>query len=661
VSAQRPYGAWTSPITASTVAAAALRLGQIVVDGDDVYWVEGRPEEGGRNVIVKRTADGPISDVTPRGTNVRTRVQEYGGAAYAAKSGIIYFSEFTDQRLYRLAPGGTPEPITPANDCFYADVAVDIARRRLVCVREDHRQAGREAITTIVSVPLDGPPAEGEILAAGHDFYSTPRINPDGSQVAWLAWRHPQMPWDGTELWLGDLSPEGGITGARQVAGGRDESIFQPGWSPDGILYFVSDRSGWWNLYRLRNGDFEPVCAMEAEFGRPQWQLGTATWAFAGRSRLVAACATRSRWRLLTIDVAMGTSAPVRTGVEPGEFVAATDSHAILLAGSELAPDAIVRVDLATGNTETICAAATVTIGAGYLSRPEAIGFETEHGLRAYAFYYAPANIDHVAADNERPPLIVVAHGGPTAAANARLNLEVQYFTSRGFAVAEVNYGGSTSHGREYRRRLRGKWGVVDVADCMNAAKHLVSCGKADRERLIIRGRSAGGYTTLAALTFHPGVFKAGASYYGVADLERLALDTHKFESRYLDGLVGPYPERRDLYLARSPLAHVDRLSCALIFFQGLEDRVVPPAQSQMMADAVRAKGLPVSLVTFEGEQHGFRKAESIIACLEAELFFYGAVFGFEPPGVRPQFPIANLVAAPFSGQGGRREGTPHG
>jgi len=635
------------------------------VDAQDVYWVEGRPEEGGRNVVVKRGRDGRVADVTPPDTNVRTRVHEYGGAAYAVSCGVVYFSDFADQRLYRLAPGGTAEALTAATDCFYADASVDERRRRLVCVREDHRSADREAVTTLVSLPLDPSPraptrtrgdlngnlSSGQVIVSGHDFYSTPRLSPDGSRLVWLAWRHPQMPWDGTELWVGNLTDEGRIEGAHLVAGGTDESIFQPGWSPDGELYFVSDRSGWWNLYRVRESilaaggrtdrgatsDADAVCPMSAEFGRPQWQLGTSTWSFAGTLRLVAACADRGRWRLVTINLGKGlagaTLENVRTDLEPGESVAATPTEAVLIAGSGRAPDAVVKVNLESGVAETIRTASSVTIDPEYLSSAEAIEFPTDEGLTAYAFFYPPTNPDFTGMEGDRPPLIVIAHGGPTGAANARLNLEVQYFTSRGFAVADVNYGGSTSHGRSYRRRLRGRWGIVDVADCVNAAKHLAALGKADPGRLAIRGRSAGGYTTLAALTFHPGVFKAGASYYGVGDLERLAQDTHKFESRYLDGLVGPYPAERDLYRARSPIDHIDQLSSALVIYQGLEDRVVPPEQARAMAEAVRAKGLPVALYMFEGEQHGFRKASSIVRCLETELSFYASVFGFAPAG----------------------------
>ena len=637
-----PCGTWTSPITAPIVAAAALRLGSVTVDGDDIYWVEGRPDEGGRNVVVQRRANGRIVDATPAGTNVRTRVQEYGGAAYTVSCGTIYYAEFSDQRLHKLAPGTAPVPLTPPGDWFYADCAIDLLRERLICVREDHTVKEREAVTTLVSLPLDGPPTSGQIVVSGHDFYSTPRLSPDLSRLSWLAWRHPQMPWDGTELWLADIALDGSLERPRQVAGGEDESIFQPGWSPDGTLYFVSDRTGWWNLYRLRDG-VEPVHSMEAEFGRPQWTLGTCTWAVADPSRLVSTYAEKGRWHLATIDPSSGALNRVPTDVEPAESVAATPTHAVVLAGSTLTTDAVVRIDLVTGTVETVRSASLARVDPQFLSVPEAIEFPTDGGLTAHAFYYAPRNAGFTPLAGERPPLIAISHGGPTAATTARLNLDVQYWTSRGFAVVDVNYGGSAGYGRSYRRRLGGQWGIVDVADCVNAAKYLVARGTVDAGRLIIRGRSAGGYTTLAALTFHPAVFKTGASYYGICDLEGLARETHKFESRYLDTLIGPYPAEANVYQARSPIHFVDRLSCPLILFQGLEDRIVPPTQSQLMYEAVRAKDLPVALLTFAGEQHGFRKADAIGRCLEAELFFYGAIFGFMPAGQRPEFAIDNL------------------
>src|SRR5205809_3212342 len=638
-----PYGTWTSPLSARSVSAGSVQLSRVILDGDDLYWLERRPEEGGRGVVVTRGPHGRIADVTPIGTNVRTRVHEYGGAAYTVSQRIIYYSEFADQRVYRLEAGGVPEPLTPAGQWCYADFTVDPARPRLVCVREDHASKSREAVTTLVSVALDHPPAAATVISTGHDFYASPCFSPDGSRLLWLAWRHPDMPWDSTELWAADVGRDGRLGHPTLLAGGGDESIYQPGWAPDGKPYFVSDRTGWWNLYRVRSGRAECVHPMAAEFGRPQWTLGTSTWAFSDTSRLLSAYLHGGRWRLASIDVGPGALVPINLDVEPSDSIVATGTHAVFIGSSVGAPDAVVRVTLATAMVEPIRPASTLTVDPGCLSTPEAIEFPTEEGLTAHAFYYPPANRDFTAPAGERPPLIVVSHGGPTAMHRPTLNLELQYWTSRGFAVVGVNYGGSAGYGRAYRQRLNGQWGVVDVADCVNAAAHLAARGQADADRLIIRGNSAGGYTTLAALTFRPHEFKAGASYYGISDLEAMTRDTHKFESRYLERLVGPYPDRRDVYRGRSPIHFVDRISCPLILFQGLEDPVVPPDQSRMMADAVRAKGLPVALLAFEGEQHGFRKADTIVRCLEAELFFHGVVFRFMPADETSAVSIDNL------------------
>jgi dipeptidyl aminopeptidase/acylaminoacyl peptidase len=644
-SLQKPFGTWLSPITAETVAAQGIRLSCVAVDGEDVYWLEGRPHEAGRNVLVRRRADGRVHDVTPAGFNVRTRVHEYGGGAYLVSERAVYASNFDDQRIYRIDAGGVaaPVPITPEGEWFYADATLDRRRRQLIAVRQDHSGRGREPVNTVVMIPLDTAPNAGEVIASGFDFYSTPRLSPDGSQLSWLAWRHPQMPWDGTELWVADVTPGGTLINERRLAGGADESIYQPDWGRDGRLYFVSDRDGWWKLYRL--GDDSPVIVealRDTEFGRPQWLFGSASWAPAGQDRMVVACTRLGRWRLTVLDMRTGRLSALAEGLEPREWLAVTDSHAVIVAASPTSPDAVVRLQLAGGRIETIRSSSTVEFPDTLISAPESVQFQSSDGHTTHAFYYPPRNGELAGLPTERPPLILISHGGPTTATSATLDLKVQYWTSRGFAVADVNYGGSSGFGRAYRQRLNGQWGILDVSDMVSAARFLVETGKADPDRLMIRGGSAGGYTTLAALTFHPGVFKAGASYYGISDIEVLAHDTHKFESRYLDTLVGPYPAARETYRARSPIHFVDRLACSLILFQGLEDKVVPPNQSEMMADAVRGKGLPVAYLAFEGEQHGFRKATTIVRCLEAELYFYGAVFGFTPPDI-PPIEIDNL------------------
>jgi dipeptidyl aminopeptidase/acylaminoacyl peptidase len=644
-----PFGTWASPLSAAAVAAGGLRLGVVTIDGDDVYWLEGRPGEGGRYALVRRTPDGTIAEITPRDMNVRSRVHEYGGDGYVVTGGVVYFSNFADQRIYCLARGKDAQPITPQGEWFYADFALDARRQRLIAVREDHSKPGHEPVNTLVSIPVG--PAEaghdesaGHVIASGSDFYSTPRLSPDGSTLAWLSWRHPNMPWDGTELWVADVTAAGALENHRQAAGGPGESIYQPGWSPEGTLYYVSDRSGWWRIYRSdRSVEVVRGPAADAEFGRPQWVFGTATWAFAGRSRLVVSYTRKGKWHLATVDVASGALTDIAPQVVPHDWMTADAAHAVLIAGSATQPDAVVRINLASGAVETLRPASTLALDAGYISVAEPIEFPTTGGQTAHAFYYAPRNRDFTAPAGERPPLVVISHGGPTSAARGTLDLQIQYWTSRGFAVADVNYGGSSGYGRAYRERLNGQWGIVDVDDVINAVRFLAAQGKADEERAVIRGGSAGGYTTLAALTFHPDAFKAGASYYGISDLEVLEIDTHKFESRYSHSLIGPYPAAKEVYYARSPIHAIDRLACPLILFQGLEDKVVPPNQSQMMADAVRAKGLPVAYLAFDGEQHGFRKAETIIRSLEAELYFYGAVFGFTPADEIPPVHIDNL------------------
>jgi dipeptidyl aminopeptidase/acylaminoacyl peptidase len=629
---QKAYGTWPSPITAQTVAAQGLRLSYVAVDGDDIYWIEGRPHEAGRNALVRLRPDGRIEDATPTDFNVRTRVHEYGGGAYLVDGGVVYASNFADQRIYRITANDRPIPITPAGKWFYADATLDRTRHRLIAVREDHSEPDREPVTTLVSIPLDGAASAGDMIASGYDFYSTPRLSPDGSRIVWLSWRHPQMPWDGTELWLADVTESGMMANQRRISGGPAESIYQPGWTPDGELYFVSDRDGWWKLSRSEEG--VPVTSdvpMDADLGRPQWIFGTASWVSVGHGRMVVSYTRAGRWHLASLDTRTGRVSPLADGFEPREWLASTGTHVVLVAGSSTTPDAVVRVDVATGVVETLKSSSAAGVPAALLSVPESVEFPSSDGHKTHAFYYPPHNADYMGLDGERPPLILIGHGGPTTATSATLDLKVQFWTSRGFAVADVNYGGSSGFGRIYRERLNQQWGVLDVRDMIAAAQYLVATGKADPNRLMIRGGSAGGYTTLAALVFHPGVFKAGASYYGICDIEVLARDTHKFESRYLDTLVGPYPAAQDVYYARSPIHFVDRLECSLILFQGLEDKVVPPNQSEMMAEAVRKKGLPVAYLAFEGEQHGFRKAPTIIRCLEAELYFYGAVFGFIP------------------------------
>ncbi|HSB10756.1 MAG TPA: S9 family peptidase [Blastocatellia bacterium] len=623
-----PYGSWKSPITSDLIVAGTISLGDVTLDGDDIYWVEARPAEGGRSVIVRRTPDGTVRDVTPQGFNARTTVHEYGGGAYIVERGTVYFSNFADQRLYKQEQGAAPEPITSTEKMRYADGVIDRRRNRIICVREDHTGGGRDAVNTLVTVSLDGD-AAGDVIASGNDFYSTPRLSPDGKRLAWLTWNHPNMPWDGCELWVGVLDGEGRIANANLVAGGKSESIFQPEWSPGGVLHFVSDRTGWWNLYRLTRDGVEPLCEKKAEFGGPQWIFRMSTYGFESEERIICSYCEQGASRLASLDTAKLRLEEVEAPYSEISSLKAGNGRAAFCGGSPTEPMSIVSLDMETRHCEVLRRSSSVKVDEAYLSAPRAIEFPTENDLTAHAFFYPPTNRDYDAPPTERAPLIVISHGGPTSASTTPLKLPIQYWTSRGFGVLDVNYGGSSGYGTEYRRRLNGKWGIVDVDDCVNGARYMVERGEADGNRLIIRGGSAGGYTTLAALTFRD-VFKAGASYFGISDLELLEQDCHKFESRYNDSLVGPYPERADLYKQRSPIHFTDRLSCPIILFQGLEDKVVPPNQAEMMYEAALKKGLPVAYVAFEGEQHGFRKAENIKRSLDGELYFYSRVFGFE-------------------------------
>lgn len=641
--AKAPYGSWASPIDAATVARSGRRLGAPAIAEDGaVWWAEGRPTEGGRVVLMRRHPGGEPETVTPEGTNVRTRVHEYGGGAWCLFGAeTVLFVDFADQRLYRQRLGSEPVAITPEPEepaaLRYADMRPSPDGLTVVCVRESHGEG--EAVNEIVSLPLDGS-AEPEVLASGRDFYSFPRISPDGNWLAWTCWDHPNMPWDGTELWVAPL----GDTGQeRLVAGGAEESVFQPEWGPEGRLHFASDRDGWWNLYRAREpgaelsgeeGTLVQLTEERADFAHPQWLFGGATFAFLENGALACVRCERGEERLSLLEPEGWE--PAELGLPYTSFgypaISARGSKVAFAAASPESETAVVLYDVAGGETEIVRTSSDEPVDPAYVSRPRAVEFATGEGEVAHGFYYPPANPEFEAPAGELPPLIVESHGGPTSHATPALDREYLYWTSRGFGVVDVNYRGSSGYGREYRNKLRGTWGVVDTEDCVKAALHLAEQGEADRERLAIRGGSAGGYATLCALTFHDDL-AAGASYYGVGDLEALARDTHKFESRYLDRLVGPYPERADLYRERSPINHVERLQVPVILFQGLEDAVVPPNQAETMAAALTRNGVPHAYLAFEGEQHGFRRAETNIRCLEAELYFYGRIMGFEPAG----------------------------
>lgn len=635
------YGSWKSPITSELIVAGAIGLGGACVDGQDLYWSELRPTEGGRSVIVRRMPDGQTQDVTPAPFNVRTRVHEYGGGSYTVHNGIVYFSNFADQRLYKQTLGSDPVALTPEANWRYADAVIDSQRNRIICVREDHSGAG-EAVNTIAAISLTDN-TEQQILVSGSDFYSSPRLSPNGAKLAWICWNHPNMPWDSTELWVADVTVAGAIANPQRVAGGPNESVVQPVWSPDGVLHFVSDRSNWWNLYRWNEATgVESLCPMEAEFGMPHWVFGYTNYGFESAESLICSYSQEGIYHLAKLNTQTKQLEVIDLPYTEIGGVQVAPGKVIFNAGSAVEAGAIVQLDLQTRAVEILKRSTSLEVDAGYLSTPKPITFPTTDGQVAYGFFYPPQNKDYQAPAGERPPLLVKSHGGPTAATSTAFNLKIQYWTSRGFAVLDVNYRGSTGYGRAYRDALKGQWGIADVDDCANGAKYLAESGAVDGDRLVIDGGSAGGYTTLCALTFKD-VFKAGASYYGVSDLEALATDTHKFESRYLDSLIGPYPERKDLYVERSPIHATQSLNCPVIFFQGDEDKVVPPNQAELMVNALREKGLPVAYVLYAGEQHGFRKAENIRRTLDGEFYFYSKVFGFEPAEAIEPVEIENL------------------
>jgi dipeptidyl aminopeptidase/acylaminoacyl peptidase len=640
-----PFGSWKSPITSELLTSSGIGFSELQFSEENVYWLESRPEEAGRVAIVRCSLNGSPQDAVSAEFNARTRAHEYGGGAYFLHGGSIFFSNFKDQRLYRQDKDAKPQPITPEppqpGSLRYADGRVTPDGKTIVCVRERHA-AGQEAINEIVALPADGS-AEPQVVVSGYDFYSFPRIDPDGRRLAWTCWRHPQMPWDGTELWAGDLSPDGRVSNPRRVAGSPTESIFQPEWSPDGSLFFISDRGGWWNLYAERSGRVVPIFETDAEIGVPQWLFGYSRYAFLSKGRVACIVDKNGFEHVVVLDTRTANhETPSLPYSVYGSIRSDGQDTLFFAAASATRAAEVASLNVKSNRLQVLKRSLEIALDSEYLSEPEAIEFPTSNGLTAFALFYPPKAKDVAPPSGERPPLLVISHGGPTSATTSALRLSVQYWTSRGIAVVDVNYGGSTGYGRAYRERLKGNWGIVDVEDCINAARYLESRGEVDGKRMAIRGGSAGGYTTLCALVFHD-VFAAGASYYGVADLETLARDTHKFESRYEESMVGPYPQAAEIYRQRSPVHFADRLSCPLILLQGLEDKVVPPSQAETMIDALRAKSLPFAYVVFPTEGHGFREAANIRRSIEAELYFYSRIFGFTPPDAVDPVKIENM------------------
>jgi dipeptidyl aminopeptidase/acylaminoacyl peptidase len=643
--AQAPYGSWKSPFTVDLITGATVGLSSPDVGGRTVYWLESRPEEAGRTALVCRPDGGERVDVVPSGFNVRTRVHEYGGGAYWRHGHTIFCSSFDDGRIHRVdGPGTEPWPVTPEppepNALRYADGDVSRDGRVVVCVRERH-EAG-EVVNELVAFPADGSTAP-RAIASGHDFYAAPRLDPDGRRLAWLAWDHPRMPWDGTELRVAELGADAALSNERVVAGGAGESVLDPRWSPDGFLHFVSDRTGWWNLYKGDGDEPRAVCPTEAEFASPPWVFAIPRYVFLPDGRIACIVTRRARDTLELLDAASGTleAAGLSYTVYAGRL-AGSGSRVVAVAASPANAAAVIAYHVETGDEEVVARSAPAEPDERCVSVARAVEFPTAEGRTAQAFFYPPRNPDFVAPEDERPPLYVRVHGGPSGHATDQLDLATQFLTSRGIAVVHVNYGGSTGFGRDYRRRLERRWGEVDVEDCIAAARYLAEQREVDPDRMVIAGSSAGGYTTLLALATRD-EFAAGISSFGVADLELLRADSHKFELHYEEWLIGPYPEAKRLWRERSPIHHVDGVSAPLLLHQGLDDKVVPPSQTESIVAALRRRGIPHVYLAYEGEGHGFRRADSLRRMLQANIAFMGHVFAFEPADELPPLAIENL------------------
>lgn len=596
-----PLGRWKSPLSPALVASSQKKFDYLCFDGNDLYWEEMRASEGGRGIIVKRSEKGIVQDVLSSPFSARTRVHEYGGKSFAVRSGKLYFVNDRDQRIYTEG-----SPLTE-NGVKFADLHV--LTSSLIAVGEK----GKENFLASIDLTT----GKFKKIAEGADFYASVAISPDEKKIAFLSWNHPHMPWNETQLWIGELE-DNAIINLYLVAGEQQESIFQPSWSSTSILHFVSDRSGWWNIYRLVDMKIEPVYEKEAEFGLPQWVFGLSTYAFC-QDIVVAAYQENGIFSLVTLD-------PFQKLEIPGTYfsqIRSQNGHLAFLKGSFTEAKRVVYMEsLASTEIAVVAENPKLSIDPAYFSIPQLITFTGAGKRKAHGFYYPPSNKEYQIPPGELPPLLVKSHGGPTSCANNTFDLKIQYWTSRGFAVLDIDYSGSTGYGKAYRDRLKGNWGLIDVEDCEAGARYLIEKKYVDSQKVAISGGSAGGFTTLCALTFGS-VFTVGASYYGVSDLALLASETHKFEEKYLDQLVAPYPEGADIYQKRSPIFSVDKLKCPIIFFQGTEDKVVPPDQAIRMYEALKKKKILTELVLYEGEGHGFRRQETIRDTLEKELQFY--------------------------------------
>jgi dipeptidyl aminopeptidase/acylaminoacyl peptidase len=639
-----PYGSWASPLSAAALAAGGINFSDLRSANGRLYWVENVPARAGE-VALFSFSEGAVAQVTPNGANVRTRVHEYGGAPFIAVGDTIYYSQLSDQRLYELKRGAQA-PVTPPNYRFADCVALSGAAKSaaaLLCVREDHTDPAHVR-NTLVRLPLPISGA-GEVLFDGSDFVSYPRLSPDGRRLAFITWNHPNMPWDGTQLRVAELTAAG-LKPSVVVAGGAAESVLEPQWDADGTLYFISDRSGFWNLYADRAGGAQPIWPRAAEFATPLWQFGQSNYVLLGDGRAVLCFRERGIARLAVVDLKKGSGRELELPyVEFSHLTRVDAQHVAAVVGAAKSLASIVSIDIASGKETTLRSAGESPLQGDSISSAVPIDFPSAHGRTAHAFYYAPTNPRYRAVAGTLPPLLALVHGGPTSQASPALRSNVQFWTSRGIAVVDVNYGGSSGYGRAYRQLLNGNWGVVDVEDVIAAVRFLVGTQRADALRTAISGGSAGGYTVLVALSSSD-VFRAGTDRFGVSDMTALARDTHKFESRYVDSLIGPLPEAQAIYDSRSPLNHLDGFKVPLLVLQGADDPVVPPSQSQRIVDALRARHVPVAYILYAGESHGFRKPETIINSQQAELSFYGQVFGFKPADQLPPLMIEGLPPA---------------
>jgi len=606
------FGTWDSPIKASMVAQNNITFQDLVLDNNNIYWSEMRPSENGRYVIVKQTNDLNQQDMLPPGYNARNRVHEYGGASFTVKNDIIYFINYKDQKIYELKPQQMPRAITPEGTRF-ADMHV--TPFGIIAVAESHT-GNNPPENYIAQINIDS----GKVskIASGYDFYAGIAISHDYQHIAWICWNQPNMPWDNNQLWIANLSDNGIISPKQVDPDTPNQSFFQPQWRDDNKLFVVSDKSNWWNIYSIYNLKMSPVFEVESEIGLPQWVFNMSTWGFYN-NKIICTFSDKGIGKLFEYDNAKLSE--IKLPFTSYSQIRSNNTNLVMLAGSSNKPTMLIKLDHHY-KYNVLQTSSQLEISTDYLSQPEHIEFNTTDGRKAYAYFYPPKNKEYQSIPGSLPPLIVQSHGGPTASANANLNLKIQYWTSRGFAFADVNYAGSTGYGREYRKSLEGKWGIYDIDDCSSFAKYLYEHHKVDKNKLAITGGSAGGYTTLAALTFTD-TFHVGASHYGVSDLEALAKETHKFEAKYLDKLIGLYPEEKSLYQARAPINHIEKLSAPVIFFQGAEDKIVPPSQAEAMYLALKNKNIKTSYFLFPEEQHGFRKSENIITALEEQRKFF--------------------------------------